>query len=49
MQDEVFKLRNETKEAFDKAKALEARWRQLEKEQKDVYQVFSLIFILDWP
>ena len=44
LQEEVFKLRSETKEAFDKAKALEARWRQIEKEQKEVYQVLYLSF-----
>lgn len=39
MQEELYKLRAETKDAFDEAKALEARWHKLEKEQRDVYQV----------
>lgn len=39
LQDQLYGLRAETKEAFDNAKALEARWRDLEKEQKEVYQV----------
>lgn len=42
MQENLYKLRSETKEAFDKAKSLEARWKEIEKEQRDVYQVLSL-------
>ena len=48
LQDEVYRLRNETKEAFDRSKALEARWRQLEKEQRDVYQVCPQLSIFHW-
>jgi hypothetical protein len=29
----------ETKQAFDEAKSLEARWKELEREQKELYQV----------
>ena len=29
----------ETKDAYDEARALEALWRELEKEQREVYQV----------
>ena len=39
LQEELYKLRSETKDAFDEAKALEARWTELQREQKDVYQV----------
>ena len=39
LQDELYKLRSETKDAFDDAKALEARWTELQREQKEVYQV----------
>jgi len=39
LQDELYKLRSETKDAFDEAKALEARWTELQREQKEVYQV----------
>jgi len=35
----LYQLRSETKEAFDEAKGLEARWKELEKEQKEVHQV----------
>ena len=43
-QEELYQLRAETKEAFDDAKALEERWRVLEKEQRDVYQVCYRVF-----
>jgi hypothetical protein len=39
LQDALYKLRSETKDAFDEAKALEARWTELQREQKEVYQV----------
>jgi Modifier of rudimentary (Mod(r)) protein len=39
LQSELYKLRSETKDAFDEAKALEARWVELQREQKEVYQV----------
>ena len=38
-QDDLYKLRSETQEAFDRAKGLEARWKEIEKEQREVYQV----------
>ena len=38
-QDALYKLRSETKDAFDEAKRLEARWKEIEREQKEVYQV----------
>ena len=39
LQQHLYDLRAETKDAFDEAKRLEARWKELEKEQKEVYQV----------
>ena len=39
LQQRLYELRSETKDAFDEAKRLEARWKELEKEQKEVYQV----------
>jgi len=39
LQQRLYDLRAETKDAFDEAKSLEARWKELEKEQKEVYQV----------
>jgi ESCRT-I complex subunit VPS37 len=39
LQDTLYALRNETKQAFDEAKALELRWKELEREQREVYQV----------
>ena len=41
LQDSLYKLRSDTKDAFDEAKALEARWKELEKEQREVYQASS--------
>lgn len=46
LQDSLYRLRAETKDAFDEAKALEARWKDLEREQKEVYQVCLISFIL---
>ena len=45
VQDEVYRLRSETKDAFDEAKALEARWAELEREQKEVFQVCSHLHV----
>lgn len=41
LEETLYNLRDETKTAFDEAKALEARWKDLEREQRDVYQVCS--------
>ncbi|KAG6816041.1 hypothetical protein H0H87_009107 [Tephrocybe sp. NHM501043] len=38
LQESLYQLRSETQDAFDEAKALEARWKELDKEQKEVYQ-----------
>lgn len=39
LQDAVYALRSETQAAFDESKELQARWTQLDREQKEVYQV----------
>ena len=43
LQDSLYKLREETQTAFDDAKNLEKRWRDLEKEQREVYQVCFIL------
>ncbi|KAI8986217.1 hypothetical protein BD414DRAFT_515253 [Trametes punicea] len=45
-QDDLYRLRSETQEAFDRAKSLEARWKEVEKEQREVYQRFDAQFLL---
>lgn len=40
------RLRAETQQAFDEAKALEARWKLLEREQKEFHQVCHSSFTL---
>lgn len=39
LQQRLYDLRSKTKDAFDEAKRLEIRWKVVEKEQKEVYQV----------
>jgi len=39
LQEPLYTLRQETQAAFDEAKFLEKRWKELEKEQREVYQV----------
>ena len=39
LQEGLYRLRSETKDAFDEATALGARWTELQREQKEVYQV----------
>lgn len=39
LQDPLYQLRSDTKQTFDEAKRLEARWKELEREQREVYQV----------
>jgi ESCRT-I complex subunit VPS37 len=46
LQDGLYKLRSEAKDAFDDAKALEARWTELQREQKEVYQVLRRTVLL---
>ncbi|KAF9013331.1 hypothetical protein BDQ17DRAFT_594298 [Cyathus striatus] len=44
-QQQLYDLRSQTKDAFDEAKRLETRWKELEKEQKEVYQRFTPQFL----
>jgi len=46
LQQRLYDLRYETKDAFDEAKRLETRWKELEKEQREVYQRFTPQFLL---
>lgn len=43
LQQDLYKLRSETQVAFDEAKSLERRWSDLEREQREVYQVFPFL------
>ena len=43
LQEQLYKLRAETQEAFDEAKRLEARWNDLEREQRELYQVLYIL------
>ncbi|TFK52593.1 hypothetical protein OE88DRAFT_1734565 [Heliocybe sulcata] len=46
LQESLYKLRSDTKAAFDDARALEARSKELEREQRDMYQRFTPQFLL---
>ncbi|CAL1712871.1 unnamed protein product [Somion occarium] len=46
LQEPLYQLRSEAKEAFDEAKRLEARWKEVEREQREVYQRFTPQFLL---
>ncbi|KAJ2925622.1 hypothetical protein H1R20_g11476, partial [Candolleomyces eurysporus] len=46
LQESLYNLRAETQAAFDDAKSLEKRWKELEKEQKEVYQACPPCFRL---
>lgn len=39
LQEPLYQLRSDTKDAFDEAKRLEARLKELDREQRDLYQV----------
>jgi ESCRT-I complex subunit VPS37 len=43
LSEQLYKLRTETKEAFDEAKRLEARQKVVEREQKEVYSVRQIL------
>lgn len=45
-QDEVYKLRSETQEAFNEAKRFQGRAKELEREQKELYQRYDPSFLL---
>ncbi|KAL0953425.1 hypothetical protein HGRIS_004661 [Hohenbuehelia grisea] len=46
LQQSLYNLRAGAKQAFDDAKALEARWKELDREQREVYQRFTPQFLL---
>jgi len=46
LQDDLYRLRQETQDAFDEAKRLEIRWKDVEKEQRELYQRFNPQFLL---
>ncbi|KAJ8588660.1 hypothetical protein M405DRAFT_244892 [Rhizopogon salebrosus TDB-379] len=46
LQDRLYQLRTETKDAFDEAKFLESRWKDVEREQREVCQRFDPQFLL---
>ncbi|KAJ7600773.1 hypothetical protein C8J56DRAFT_813668 [Mycena floridula] len=46
LQERLYELRAQTQAAFDEAKGLEKRWKELEKEQREVYQRFAPQFLL---
>ncbi|KAG6854121.1 hypothetical protein C0991_010285 [Blastosporella zonata] len=46
LEENLYHLRSETQGAFNEAKALESRWIELEREQKEVYQRFTPQFLL---
>jgi len=39
LQNELYGLRAETQAAFDEAKALQERWKDVDREQKELYSV----------
>jgi hypothetical protein len=41
LRDDLYQTRQETQDAFNEAKALEMRWRDLDREQRELYQVGS--------
>jgi hypothetical protein len=45
LQENLYQLRSQTQEAFDEAKALEWKWKDLEREQREVYQVRLISFM----
>ncbi|CCL99720.1 uncharacterized protein FIBRA_01742 [Fibroporia radiculosa] len=46
LEESLYHLRSETQDAFNEARDLEARWKEIEKEQKEVYQRFTPQFLL---
>lgn len=48
LQEGLYRLRAETQQAFDEAKGLEARWKVVEREQRELHQVcYSPIAAMD--
>jgi len=46
LQDDLYRMRSETQDAFDEARSLQARWRELDREQKELYQRYTQSFLL---
>jgi len=46
LQDHVYRLRAETQDAFSEAKALQVRQKEVEREQRELYQRYSPSFLL---
>jgi len=46
LQDDLYRLRSETQAAFDEAQMLQVRWRELDREQKELYQRYTQSFLL---
>ncbi|TDL23303.1 hypothetical protein BD410DRAFT_897743 [Rickenella mellea] len=46
LQERLYALRQETNDAFTEAKSLEARWAQVDREQKELYQRYNQQFLL---
>jgi len=46
LQDDLYRLRSETQAAFDEARGLQARWKELDREQKELYQRYTPSFLL---
>lgn len=44
LQEDLYRLRADTQEAFNEAKSLQARQKELEREQKELYQVREGLF-----
>jgi len=45
VQDDLYKLRAETQDSFDEAKALLARQKELDREQRELHQRYSSSFL----
>jgi len=46
LQDHVYRLRAETQDAFNEAKTLQAQQKEVEREQRELYQRYSPSFLL---
>ncbi|KAG8929728.1 hypothetical protein FRC02_005159 [Tulasnella sp. 418] len=46
LQNDLYKLRSETQAAFDEAKFFQDRWKEVEKQQKELYSRLSPSFLL---
>ncbi|TFK74853.1 hypothetical protein BDN72DRAFT_759038 [Pluteus cervinus] len=46
MQESLYALRSDTKNAFDEARSLESRWKDVEKDQREIYSRYTPQFLL---